>query len=353
MQEALSCDFAELSTSCPKALRLNGNVTTCSIAAAFYQGLIDCDAPSRTAPLSAFLQAEGPKRIPAFVFERIFIRRMKLNHEVAGNWYVCNARDARAPSIWFKLASSVRDWSALDDDFSRLLMSHNIPAWKAWFEGTQLRLSEVGSQATILSADQFLDRNPCQMNIERGRVRSMLTTGEIPENALRLLVEAGDTAIDELIRSRIFINCFLELTGGRPFDVDAICRRKDQIFAAEFKRKYPSREGFFGVDQHLIKLPQLLDGICPLYHFVLEDLRGKRAKDGDPTTALTDAHIGESTFRWHVLRLKPNFELAYTAHLETRGSDSGQRGGVREQAGIPASEFIHLPPTGAIDVFGL
>lgn len=353
MQESLSCDLTELSARFPKSLRLNGNTTTCSIAAAFYQGLIDCDNPSRTAPLPAYLQAEGPKRIPAFVFERLFVRRLEVSHEVSGNWFVCNARDTKAPSIWFKLVSSVNDWSALDDAFTRSLMSRDIAVWKAWFEGTQLSLSEIGNQKTILSAGQFLDKNPCGMNIERGRVRSMLTTGKIPGNALRMLTEAGQIVIDELIRSRIFINCFLELTGGRPFDVDAICRREGQIFTTEFKRKYPSENDFFGVDQHLIKLPRLLDGICPLYHFVLEDLRGKHAKGSDPTTALMDAHNEGPNFRWHVLRLKPDFELTYTGRLETRGSDSGQRGGKRKQVAIPISEFTQLPAPETINVLGL
>lgn len=342
MPEALSCDLARLTAADPKDLRLNGKVTTCSIAAAFYQDLIDCDKPTRTAPLSAYLQAEGTKRVPAFVFERLFIQRMRSNHEVSDNWYVCNTRDANAPPIWFKLMSSARDWSSLDTGMTRLLTERGIPVWTAWFECNELWLAEFGRQTEVLSARQFLERNPCGMPTERGRVRSMLTDGHAHPNALRMLTLAGEAANDELVRSRIFINSFLELTGGRPFDVDAICRQGDLIFIAEFKRKYPSRDGFFGVDGHLIRLARMLEDICPFYHFVLEDLRGRPAKGGDPTEALEGAFAEGPNFRWHTLRLTRELERTYTGHLETRGSDSGQRGGVREQVAFPVSAFTRL-----------
>jgi hypothetical protein len=349
MQQSISCDFEKLSESSPKTLRVMGNVSTCSIAAAFYQGLIDCVNPSRTAPLSAYLRAEGPKRIPAFVFEQLFVHRLKTTFEVSNDWYICDANHERSTSICFKLLPSARDWSALDNAFARSLKLRGIPVWRAWFAGTQLWLSEVGNGLTPLSAREFLDNNPGSMDIGHGRVRSMLTTGKLPENAVHMLTEAGATANDELIRSRIFINCFLELTGGRPFDVDAICRRGDQIFATEFKRKYPSRDNLYGVDQHLIKLPRLL-GPIPLYHFVLEDLRGKGAKGRDPTTAMLSAHDEGPDFRWHALRLNPGFEKMYTGELVTRGSDSGQKGGTRKQVGIPVNAFTRLPSPEAIDL---
>src|SRR5690349_23702767 len=119
MPEGLSCDLGKLVVTAPKELRLDGNATTCSIAAAFYQGLIDCDNPTRTAPLSAYLQAEGPKRVPAFVFERLFIHRLRSNHEVSHNWFVCDGIKDEAPPIWFKLVDAAGDLSGLDDVFSR------------------------------------------------------------------------------------------------------------------------------------------------------------------------------------------------------------------------------------------
>src|SRR5690606_9478895 len=233
--------ISDLKSTQPRALRLNGRATTCSIAAALYQGLIDCDNPLRTAPLSAWLQAEGPRRVPAFVFERLFVRRLRRNHEVSDSWYVCKARNFNAPPIWFKLLSACNGWSGLDDSFARSLVSQGYSVWGAWFKGTQLWLSPFGGKDAAISAASFLADNPCNMDIENGRVRSMLPAGGLPENALRMLADGDASEINDLIRSRMFINCFLELTGGYPFDVDAIVRRADgRIFAAEFKRKYPA-----------------------------------------------------------------------------------------------------------------
>lgn len=148
---------------------------------------------------------------------------------------------------------------------------------------------------------------------------------------------------NDLIRSRLFINCFLELTGGRPFDIDAVCRSDGAIFVAEFKRKYPSSSDAFGIDEHLVNLAGMLPHVHSLYHFVLNDLAGKTGKGKDPTEGLVDACNEGSNFKWLGIHLHPRLRERYSTKMNTQGADSGQKGGAREQVSIPRSEFIRLP----------
>ncbi len=343
MQSPQNRDLHRLLTANARDLRVNGKATQRSIAAAFYQGLIDCQHPSNTAPLAAFMAAEGSRRVPAFVFESLFVRELRLSNEVSESWHVCQPRNPSAPSIWFKLLSDDRGWSDLDESFSQRLISRDVHVWKSWYKGNQLFLAPADNENAAVSAREFIELNPCDMPVHRGEVRNMLAADELPMNALRMLEEAGKPSIDQLIRSRVFINCFLELAGGRPFDVDAICRnRSGQIFATEFKRKYPSRHGFLGIDQHLLILPRLLEDICPLHHFVLLDRRGRGGKGNDPTCALLEEGINGPNFEWLVLLIEPNSQDRFKKVLQTTGLDSGQRGGVREQIAIPRSAFSVL-----------
>lgn len=170
----------------------------------------------------------------------------------------------------------------------------------------------------------------------------MLGSGEIPRRTTEILNGLHESEANELIRSRIFINCFLELTGGRPFDIDAVCRSGDLIFVAEFKRKYPSRSGQFGIDGHLITLAKMLPPAHPLYHFILRDLRGYAGKHSDPSEALIDPNDEGPNFKWYGLQLAPEVLEKCRRSMVTYGEDSGQKGGRREQLGIPESMFVPL-----------
>lgn len=170
----------------------------------------------------------------------------------------------------------------------------------------------------------------------------MLGAGQPPKKAMEYLSALDRQAANDLIRSRIFINCFLELTGGRPFDIDAVCRRDGQLFVAEFKRKYPAANGSFGVDKHLTWLADVLARTAPLYHFILEDLAGAGGKHRDPTTALTDQSVEGPHFRWLGVHLGPGFQAKFSSSLRTSGLDSGQKGGNRKQIAIPKRLFTVL-----------
>lgn len=334
----LGYDLNTLRKTYPKELRANGKPSTCSIAAAFYQGLIDCESPTQTAPLAAYLKAEGEKRVPAFIFEKIFISRMKAHSTVSEGWYVCRIKETET---WFKLGKNQHDWKDIDERFAQLVIKKGMPVWRAWFSESTLQLMPFENHQILLEATEYLGK---YANDGNGRVRPMLTTGVLPKKAFGFLDALESSEKDSLIRGRIFINCFLELTGGRPYDIDAICLKDGSLYAAEFKRKYPNKYGYFGLDKHLRTLPKLLDGICPLYHYVLQDKRGRSGKGQDPTTAL-GKNLDESiSFFWRAIELTPEFEKSYpTRKMKTQGTDSGQRGGNRVQEGIPEEYFIKIP----------
>ncbi|WP_312245036.1 hypothetical protein [Stutzerimonas nitrititolerans] len=341
---ALPHDYYNLLNENPKNLRHNGRATTRSIASAFLQGKINCDDPCATASLKNYLEAEGTKRTPAFIFEKLFIGRLRRNHEVSENWYVSTARNGKP--VWFKLTSSPDRLGNLDLEFAASLKAHGFQVWKAWFEKRSLRLSMFDGSPETLSIQEFFDKNPCGLSLETGRVRPMECTHEPHEATACFLGQLSRSEANDLILSRIFINCFLELTGGHPYDIDAICRLDDgPIFIAEFKRKYPSASGAFGIDGHLVTLANALPPAHPLYHFILDDPTGRHGKGRDPASALVSASEEGPGFSWFGLHLAPGFQHRFPDWMETRGSDSGQRGGRRKQVSIPRSSFIHL--TGA------
>lgn len=262
---------------------------------------------------------------------------MKEHSAVSEGWHICRIKGAKT---WFKLGNNQHDWKDVDERFAQLATKKGMPVWRAWFSGATLQLMPLNNQKLLLEATEYLEK---YADNSRGRVRPMEKKGPFPKNAASILEELKPSEKDSLIRSRIFINCFLELTGGRPYDIDAICLKGELLYATEFKRKYPDEYGYFGFDKHLTTLPKLLDGICPLYHYILQDMRGKSGKGTDPTIALGENLDLSKNFSWRAIELTPEFEKFYpTRKMKTEGTDSGQRGGRRVQEGISEKYFIKI-----------
>lgn len=330
--------YKPLLESDPKSFRIDGKISVRSIAAAFYQGRIDCIDPSRTAPLRAFLAAESLKRAPAFIFEKLFVDRMRRNHEVSQGWHVCGS-DREGRRIWFKLSDGPDNDTELETVFARSLIHRKFQVWKAWFDNKGLHLKAMHAEGKTFTARQFLDINPSGMRKWRKDRSDFNSRSALSEAAVGHFSTWTTREANDLIRSRIFINCFLELTGGRPYDIDAVCRQNDTIFVAEFKRKYPSAANTFGLDMHLTKLADILPDEHPLLHFILEDHAGLNGKHDDPAAHLYDAHDESTCFTWLGIHLRKRFEIEFPERMQTNGLDSGQNGGNRKQVSIPRSAF--------------
>jgi len=322
----------------PKSFRTNGKISARSIAAAFYQGSIDCVDPSRTAPLRAYLAAESFKRAPAFIFEKLFVDRMRKNHEVSQGWHICGF-DKEDRRIWFKLSDGPDNETELETVFARSLIHGKFQVWKAWFDNKGLHLKPMHEEGKTFTAHQFLDANPCGMRKPQKCPPDFNSSSALSEAAVGLFSKWSIGEANDLIRSRIFINCFLEVTGGYPYDIDAVCRQNDKIFVAEFKRKYPSAANTFGLDMHLAKLANILPDEHPLYHFILDDKAGYHGKNGDPVTRLIEASDEDACFTWLGIHLRKGFEIEFPEEMGTHGLDSGQNGGYRKQVSIPRSAF--------------
>lgn len=330
--------YKPLLESDPKSFRIDGKISVRSIAAAFYQGSIDCIDPSRTAPLRAFLAAESFKRAPAFIFEKLFVDRMRRNHEVSQGWHICGF-DGENRRIWFKLSEGPDNDTELETAFARTLIYRKFQVWKAWFDNKGLHLKAMHAEGKTFTARQFLDANPCGMRTPQKYPPGFNSSSALSEAAVALFSKWTIEEANDLIRSRIFINCFLEVTGGYPFDIDAVCRQNDTVFVAEFKRKYPSAGNTFGMDMHLARLAGILPDEHPLFHFVLEDHAGLNGKHDDPAAHLLGAHEEGSGFTWLGIHLRKGFEIEFPERMQTNGLDSGQNGGNRKQVSIPRSAF--------------
>ncbi|MCI1151927.1 hypothetical protein [Stenotrophomonas maltophilia] len=338
----LACTYNDLIQADPRSLRNGESPTTCSIAAAFYQKKINCEDPLRTAPAAAYFGAESAKRVSAFVFENLFSNRIAKNHEISTGWHACRTPGKTNILHWFKLLHFEGQWNSLDQEFSKSLIAQGHSVWRAWFRHDSLFISGIKEKSTVYNAVEFIEKNPFNINSSSGRVREMSDGGELPMKALEHLLNLDRNVLNRIIQSRIFMNCFLELVTWRPFDVDAVCKSGKEMFVAEFKRKYPSKEEKLGIDQHLIFLADALSGICPLHHFILLDSAGRSGKGSDPTSRILGPYNEGPNFSWLGLSLEPNLQQNYRESLYTTGNDSGQRKGNRKQLAIPLAKFTRL-----------
>lgn len=145
----------------------------------------------------------------------------------------------------------------------------------------------------------------------------------------------------DLAIERLMVNCVFGRWVWALVDLDFCYLHGDLPRAVEFKRKYPSAAGTFGVDQHPhMALINLLERAgSPLLHVILCDPMGS-----DQYSPLHLLRASSETVRhatWLGTQLDSTSPWA-PQRLATSGSKSGMYGGDREQPALGVGAFSDL-----------
>ncbi len=286
------------------------------------------------------LAGEGIKRLESFLFELLLKRRLSFlcsEMSVAYGWLVVHhiAGDA---GIWIRLLTETSLGAcdkALVEFLSRekrqiLLVKPETTesGWLgSWFvNGKWQSASPLPGLLSAVSQTPRPVQEPDQ-SADTHRAVSLLD---------ELMNRLSDDEVSGLAFSRILINCYISpLLRVQPNDIDAVVLNdRGNLRFIEFKRKYPARQGYFGLDA----------GHVSLMKWLFErgsDLSYLRLVDPCWNDEISPLHLIRSLTtpfaRWVGAHVTP--VMVSEGELQTSGSKSGMRGQIRKQAAFPVELF--------------
>jgi hypothetical protein len=301
--------------------------------------------PRKRKQVLAMLAAEGDKRVESFLFEQIFTQYVVEccgeKNVSSGWWFQLDYRNR--PLYWFKLNALNTEWNPADQQVVKFLSAQGCVVVVINFNS-----KAKGFYARRLLGDQWGEEQELVEVLGQvlGR-KSPLTSPreylEINYGKQQLAIEAIDARLDDaalyyIALSRLLVNCYLYPWFRRqPMDVDACCLLGSQLRFVEFKRKYPTQSGEFGIDKRPhMDLIRWLESIGnPLYHVILCD--PLRDKQRSPVHLLDEnSRTAEHALWLGTILTAQNLSLR---SYQTTGRDSGMLGGVRGQQGIKLEAF--------------
>lgn len=285
----------------------------------------------------AVLKAESHKRVESFLFEALFESSMGEIPSSSGWLFQYDEEDV--PSHWFRLVTEKHPWR---DDCDGALLS--------LLRGREVEITRVfpSEDGTKFLADrhrngQWSDRKTLEEVLSGLVGRATPKTNprnyrsdSIDTDRRARAIEATQKLFDgpslsHLCAQRLLVNCHLwPWYRKQPMDIDSIIMSDDGLRFVEFKRKYPSRRGTFGIDRHPhgMFIDWLNERGHPLLHVLLIDPLWD--KNESPLHLLEKDSPTSEHALWLGIELRVDV-FRQEGGLQTQGSDSGMFGGERDQ----------------------
>lgn len=304
------------------------------------------------------LRAEGHKRVESFLFERHFIsllRNGSRQTQVSLGWmYQTNEQDD--PYYWFRHLTRENLWNASCD---------NRVTETVWAADGEVVAVTYDDQEHRFKA-KILERGVLPREGSRGSdidlpLEEALSTllgkekpAAKPRNYRHIRKSAQKKALELIKRqfsndevlglalSRLLINCYLfPWFGQQPVDIDACIATNSGLRFVEFKRKYPAKDGGFGIDDapHGAFVDWLSEREMALLHVILVDPLWD--KNASPTHLFDRQYKTSQHAVWLGVELDGSAFYPDEAY-QTRGGDSGMTGGRRTQRKIISEAMVRL-----------
>lgn len=312
------------------------DVATC--CAAHRDGKLN---PSRRSHVLRQLSAEGHKRVESFIFEKLATRQIVrcLGPARSSTDWLFQRDESDKPSVWFRICSDANPWrKSCDKHVIDFLDAQGCQSVAVSFDG------ESGTFiARVWSRPQWGPSRPLDEVL--GKLLGRSEPRKSPRNysyikrsaqqaALRYIRQTfSDDDLHALSLSRTFVNCFMwPWFGKQPMDIDAAVVTKEGLRFLEFKRKYPTREVQFGIDEkpHGSLIDWLNKAGSPLLHVILVDPIW--SKSVSPLHLLRNDSRTAQHAAW--LGIVMDGHVFDKGSYSTQGADSGMFGGTRAQRKI-------------------
>lgn len=304
--------------------------------------------PSNRSHVLAQLEAEGHKRVEAFLFEAHFdrlIAQCTLTTQLGLGWLFQYDSDNR-PKYWFKLALSKPTWNTCDDAVLGFLTKNQCKVTRIQYavEGSEFLAERYdGSQWEVREPinDALANLTGRMQPLTKPRDYSYINK-QFQEKAIEMIDKhLSDEECFNLSVTRTFVNCYLyPWFHKQPMDIDACYLQDQELRFIEFKRKYPTRRNTFGIDEH--PHATLSDWLekhqSRLSHIILCDPLWDKYES--PLHLLAQDSPTREYATWLGLHLDRNAFTGST--LQTIGSDSGMFGGHRSQREMSIGVFWEL-----------
>lgn len=302
------------------------------------------------------LRAEGHKRVESFIFERHFMSLVGncLGQARVSSGWVYQLNEKGAPHYWFRLLTSENPWNAsCDDQVAEIVWAADGKVITVTYDGREKQFNAKVSKTNILPEEgsRGSDIDIPLEEVLRNLVGRKKPTKD-PRNYSHIHAAPQQKAI-ELIKkqfsdrelyvlglSRLLINCHLyPWFGQQPVDIDACIAIDAGVRFIEFKRKYPAKDGRFGLDEapHGAFVDWLSEREMTLLHVILVDPLWN--KNESPTHLFDVLHKTAARAAWPGVELDRSVFYSDDSY-ETRGGDSGMSGGRRTRRRIIAEAMI-------------
>jgi hypothetical protein len=308
------------------------------------------------------LSCEGHKRLESFIFEPILNEYLTncVPEGMASQGWSFQLDNAFIPKYWFKLVTDQK-FNKCDKEFCKFLHNAECIVVIVWYS----------EKDNFFLAKKLINKNEWSEIIRLEDLLFEINTNKAPSDVLNYsnidterqnsVIEYfsdnfSDVDLRNLCVSRIFTNFYLyPYFRKQPMDIDSCCLVDSQLRFIEFKRKYPAKNGDFGIDE--IPHGKLIDWLSKnelkLTHIILSDPRWN--KEASPITLVQHNSKISKFIVWLATELdSDSFE---SLSMSTYGSDSGMFSGKRSQRTLKVDNFYvigtGLHPSGLRDyLFG-
>lgn len=298
--------------------------------------------PKKRNHVLAQLQGEGHKRVESFLFEQIFARTAVQSlgqTNVSSGWsFQCDEKNI--PHYWFKLNSPANQWNTCDDQVTGFLSNTGCIIFSINYDYEEHKFYATQFSDGIWQPQQLLTDVFKQLTGKKSQVRNIRNIlPEAQKKAIdKINASFSDAELYQLSLSRLLTNCYLVPWFDRqPMDIDVCCMVNNQIHFLEFKRKYPTRSGTFGIDKypHVSFAGWLENAGKTLSLIILVDPLWN--KDESPLHLLDEVSVTASDAVWIGVPLHASALSGKT--FTTSGQDSGMNPGNRYQPEIRMESF--------------
>lgn len=296
----------------------------------------------------AQLEAEGHKRIEAFLFEAILDRLIYKcsTKEFVGLGWSFQYDNANVPRFWFKLLLPGDTWNVCDDKVLRFLVDNRCQIVRVSYD-----IEQVEFFAEHYTGSEWSQVQPLNSVLSRLTEQNQPSAG--PRNYSHINYQAQRRALtaiektftdEELLHlsiSRTLVNCYLfPWFAKQPMDIDICYLHDSTLRFVEFKRKYPTRKNTFVIDEHphATLSDWLTKAQSQLTHIILCDPLWN--KNVSPLHLLDVNSQTRPYAKWLGTVLDKSVFTGQS--LKTSGSDSGMFGGQRSQRELSIDAFWDL-----------